>query len=434
MKIKKPTVKLWWQSKDTSVVSSVEQQTEQATALARISGQTLLVDPRTNPAVRDHADKLRNGQHRRILDANNDRVLRKIRVEDRRAEHAELGLEALREAKDTASPAHSVIALHKGRIRFMGASLAASITLSVGSAMGVEHLAHEWNAPKGSGYIAEVGLVGLATTAILYRSHLTRHGGKPTKFQDIILGALMVVPLLASMAANIAGAGPVGVACSAGAAAFGLFSHIVADASATALQVQAERVTGDEERDLRKIASGDDLFISSPANANANLNQPMRFQVPGSSFAPQKVQVRAEVQVPEVHEGEVREPADEPRTANPEPRTELPEPEPVNSEPQVREPAEPANPEPAKHEVREPVEKQDAAPRKQTPARTANLGDRAKRKASEVQQVVDLIHERGEKAVTLGVVREVLGFTKTTAYHRLVAARELVNQEAAVAS
>lgn len=434
MRIKKPAVKLWWKTGDTGVVSSVEEQTEQAAALARIDGQELLVDPRTNPAVRPYADSLRNEQHREILAAEDRRVHRRIRVEDRRAAHAELGLEALQEANDTASPAHSVIALHKGRIRFMGASLAASITLSVGSAMGVEHLAEKWDAPKGSGYIAEVGLVGLATAVILYRSHLTRHGGTPSRFQDIILGAFMVVPLLASMAANIAGSGPVGVACSAGAAAFGLFSHIVADASATALQTQAERVTGDEEHDLRKTASGEDLFSAPAKEASAsNLNPPIRFQVPGSWFVPQKVQVRAEVQVPEVHQGEVREPQavqlpepaevhqpdNEPRTLNHAPLNL----EPANPEPEVQNhPAEPVNPEP------EPL------PEPARTTRTTNLGDRAKRKAEEIEQVADLIRERGEKAVTLKVVRDTFGFAKTTGFHRLVAARELVQQETAVAS
>ncbi|WP_143219720.1 hypothetical protein [Actinomadura sp. CNU-125] len=107
----------------------------------------------------------------------------------------------------------------------------------------------------------------------------------------------------------------------------------------------------------------------------------------------------------------------------------------MNPEPQVREPAEPANPEPANREPE--VQNHPAEPANPEPeplpeprtTRTTNLGDRAKKKAEEIEQVADLIRERGEKAVTLGVVRKQFGFTKTTGYHRLVAARELVNQE-----
>lgn len=78
--------------------------------------------------------------------------------------------------------------------------------------------------------------------------------------------------------------------------------------------------------------------------------------------------------------------------------------------------------------VREPA----SAPKLSKPrtTRTANLGDRADRKANEVRSVVNLIRELGYDNVTLTVVRDRLKFTKTTAYNRLTAARELVNQGA----
>lgn len=50
---------------------------------------------------------------------------------------------------------------------------------------------------------------------------------------------------------------------------------------------------------------------------------------------------------------------------------------------------------------------------------------RSARQAKEVRQVLDLIRDRGYDAVNLKVVRQELGFKKTTAYHRLTEARRL---------
>jgi len=61
-------------------------------------------------------------------------------------------------------------------------------------------------------------------------------------------------------------------------------------------------------------------------------------------------------------------------------------------------------------------------------ANAANLGDRAATKQNQVTAVVNLIEQLGYDATTLSVVQERTGMTKTTAYHRLTAARELWNQ------
>lgn len=244
------------------VVASVEQQTAAAAALAQIAGQRRLTDPRTNPAVRQHADQLRDGQHRRALDAEDSRLIRRHRVEDHRAEHAERTLEAIQQARQTSSPARSVMALHTGRRRYMGVTLTASLTLSVGSAIGVARLAHQLGAPSAVGYIAEVGLTGLTTTVIMYRSHLTEHGGKVDGWQAKTLGLLMVVPLLATITANAISNGVVGVFCSTGASAFALLSAIISDRSAATLRARATEVTTDAEAELRAVAMGDDLFTA----------------------------------------------------------------------------------------------------------------------------------------------------------------------------
>jgi hypothetical protein len=242
------------------VVSSVKQQTADAAALAGVVGQDRLADPRTNPAVRAHADRLRDEQHRKALDAEHSRLLRRHRVEDRRAEHAERTLEVIRAARQASSPARSVMVLHAGRRRFLGVALAASLSLSIGSAMGVAHLASRLGAPSAVGYVAEVGLTGLTTTAILYRSHLAEHGGTVEKWQAKGMWLLIVLPLLATITANAISNGAVGVFCSAGAAAFSLLSAIISDRSAVTMRARAAEVTTDEETELQAAATGNDLF------------------------------------------------------------------------------------------------------------------------------------------------------------------------------
>ncbi|MET9782662.1 hypothetical protein ABZY32_16490 [Nocardiopsis alba] len=246
-----------------TVVDTVNAQTDQASALAGIRGQSLLGNPRTNPAVREHADRLRDDQQRDALTLEHRRAIRKGRVADRRAAHAEKALEAITTARETASPALSVVALHTGRRRYTFVALAASLALSVGSALGVEALAQSWGAQAGVGYLAEIGLTGLSTATILYRSHLAQHTHRDTTmpaWQSRVLWALMLVPLLGSIAASTAGSGPVGALCSVGAAAFALLAYLVADRSSTVLRDTAALVDRTDEEQLRREAAGEDLF------------------------------------------------------------------------------------------------------------------------------------------------------------------------------
>lgn len=253
-------MKLMWKHTRPPVVESVQDQTAQAADLARIPGQDMLTDPRTNPAVRALLDHLRNEQHRMQLEAEHGRAKRRHRVDDRHRAEAELTLHAILQAKQASSPARSVLALHRGRTWFMGASLTASVSLSVGSAFGVGHLADELGAPKVTGWVAEVGMVGLSTITILYLAHLFRHGWVPSALHRLLLGFLAIGPLLGSVVANSFGAGPVGVACSVGAALFGVFSHLVSDNSAGALRKKADEVGMEDAQTLRATALGDDLF------------------------------------------------------------------------------------------------------------------------------------------------------------------------------
>lgn len=246
-----------------SVVDTVNQQTTQAAELARIDGQDRLTDPRTNPAVRPHADRLRDAQHKRKLNAQDVRDRRRHRVEERHAGHAEKALEAIQEAREVSSPAKSVRVLHTRRNLYMWVSLVTSLALAAGSAVGLEEVAKDYeHIPEGTGLVAEVGLTGLATMVILARSDLAQHGAtlKRTDWRNWALWVLMVVPLAASMAANIHGGNFIGALCAGGAAAFSLFSFLVGVLFADAAKAQAKLVTGDQEVSLRRIATGDDLF------------------------------------------------------------------------------------------------------------------------------------------------------------------------------
>jgi hypothetical protein len=250
-------------SKDApaSAVDQVRVQTEQAAALARISGQELLADPRLNPATRGHADTLRTDQHLRVLDAEHARLLRRHRVMDARAAEAERTLEAIALARRASSPARSVMALHSGRRTYARLAVAASVVLAAGSAMGVEAAAHVLDAPRGTGYVAELGLTGLSTAAITYRAHLAEHRGdlKSGTWQARSLWVLMIVPLLVSVAANLATTNALGAACSVGAAAFALLGAVVADRSAAAMQARAAEVDAADEDELHATATGRDL-------------------------------------------------------------------------------------------------------------------------------------------------------------------------------
>ena len=165
----------------SAVVAQVKSQAAQAEDLAAIPGQDRLADPRLNPAVRAEVDRLRNEQQRSGLRFEHTRVLRRHRVADSRAAEAEVTLEAIALARQTASPARSVLALYQGRRLYRRITLAASVCLAAGSAMGVEAAARALGAHAGTGYIAEIGATGLSTFAIGYYAHLRENGATFTR-------------------------------------------------------------------------------------------------------------------------------------------------------------------------------------------------------------------------------------------------------------
>lgn len=245
---------------ELDVVAAVQAQTAQAAALAEITGQHLLNDPRLNPGTRQHADRLRTDELVKSLNAQHSRALRRHRVADARAAEAERTLEAIAIARRTSSPARSVLALHRGRRMWSRLSLGASVALAAGSAMGVEATAEWLDAPTGTGYLAEIGLTGLSTAAIAYRSHLAEHRGEitPKSWQARVLWALMTVPLAVSVAANVTRLNALGAFCAISAAAFALLGAVVADRSAAAMQDRAAEVDAADEVELRAVAMDED--------------------------------------------------------------------------------------------------------------------------------------------------------------------------------
>lgn len=273
------------------VVAQVEQRVSQAAELAAIEGQHRLTDPRTNPAVRRHADELLDEQHRRYLDDGHRRALRRIRVQDQRAASAERALLVIQQAREATGPAQSVLALHIGRQRAMAAALAASVALMAGAATGVAALAESWDIHGGAGWVAEAGMTGLSTAAILVRSHLARHGHRVSGWQSRALWALAIVPMLASIVANATAAGPIGIACSIGAAAFATLAHLIAVTYGDAIQAQADRVTAADEAGLRAVALGEEPV---PAPIESSEGAPETPSAPAAESASESAQAEAE--------------------------------------------------------------------------------------------------------------------------------------------
>jgi hypothetical protein len=240
------------------VVADVRHQVEQAAALAAIGDQDRLTDPYLNPATRGQADELRTDELARLLADRHRRTVRRLRVTDRRADAAERTLVLIQQAREATSPAHSVLALHQGRSRAMAAAMTASVALMAGAATGVAALAEDLDLHGGAGWVAEIGMTGLSTAAILVRSHLARHGYQVTGWQSKSLWALAIVPMLCSVAANAVAAGPIGIACSIGAAAFATLAHLIAETYGEAIVARAGEVTRDDEAELYAAALGED--------------------------------------------------------------------------------------------------------------------------------------------------------------------------------
>src|SRR5690606_10733020 len=158
------------------VVASLQEQVRQAQALASVPEQQLLRDPRLNPATRGVADALEAERLRARLEAEHRSALRAQQERERQAEEAVRAAAAVDAARAATDPALTVLSVVRSRRRFTAICLAASLALSVGSAMGLESAVQRYHpaAPTGIGYIAEVALTGMSTAAIVWSGLLAR--------------------------------------------------------------------------------------------------------------------------------------------------------------------------------------------------------------------------------------------------------------------
>ncbi|MCY9787168.1 helix-turn-helix domain-containing protein [Nocardiopsis sp. EMB25] len=234
-------------NKTTDVVTDLQERIRQAQALAAVPEQKLLADPRLNPQTRARADRLQAKRLATGLEMEHRRELRAVREADRRAEKAIRASAAVDAARAATDESYTVLDLVRSRTRFSRLCLGASIVLSVGSAMGLEAavVAHHPTAPDGIGYLAEVALTGMSTTAILWAGKLARAEALPKQGRTrTALISLIAVPLLVSIIGSTIGSGPVGAVASLGAAAFSAMAYLVATTSAAAITALVGRIDG----------------------------------------------------------------------------------------------------------------------------------------------------------------------------------------------
>jgi len=254
----------------TDVVAALQEQVRQAQALAAVPEQQLLRDPRLNPATRALADSLEAERLRARLEAEHRRVLRAQQERERQAEEAVRAAAAVDAARAATDPALTVLSVVRSRRRFTALCLAASLALSVGSAMGLEAAVTRYYpaAPTGIGYIAEVALTGMSTAAIVWSGLLARTGARFSGPVRAALGALVALPLFASAVGATLGSGPVGAVTSLGSAAFAALAWLVATTAATATASLLDQI-GQRTAPVGGEADEDDESSSTVGDALA---------------------------------------------------------------------------------------------------------------------------------------------------------------------
>lgn len=234
-----------------NVVADLKARVQSAKALQSVADQKLLSDPRLNPQTRATADRLQAERLATGLEMEHRRELRSVRETDRREEERIRAAAAVDAARAATDESYTVLDLVRSRSRFSRLCLGASVVLSVGSAMGLEAavVAHYPDAPDGIGYLAEVALTGMSTTAIIWAGKLARAEALPVKGRArTALVALIAVPLLVSIIGSTIGSGPVGAIASLGAAAFSAMAYLVATTSATAISALVDRIDARSDR------------------------------------------------------------------------------------------------------------------------------------------------------------------------------------------
>lgn len=226
------------------VVATLQEQVRQAQALASVPEQALLSDPKLNPTTRGMADSLTAARLQTELELEHRRELRRAREQDRKEERAARRAAAIDNAREATSDENIALDMTTRRRRFTLGALGASLLCSVGSAMGVEAAVQAAypNAFDGVGYLAEVGLTGMATMAIAWRGGLAGSKAKLDGLPVPVLNGMIAIPLIASIIASTAGSGPVGAVCSIAAAAFAWMAYLISVTGAEAVTQAVTRM------------------------------------------------------------------------------------------------------------------------------------------------------------------------------------------------
>lgn len=267
------------------VVSDLQERVRQAQALAAVPEQALLANPRLNPDTRATADRLQSERLRTGLEMEHRRKLRSVRETDRQEEERIRAAAAVDAARAATDPAYTVLDLVRSRRRFSTLCLGASILLSVGSAMGLEAAvaAHYSTAPDGIGYVAEIALTGMSTTAIIWAGKLARANALPESGgARTALIALVAVPLLVSIIGSTIGSGPVGAVASIGSAAFAAMAYLVATTSSAAIT----KLVGDIDR-LRDTTTVTETPADNEDQEHGDLADRDALEVVGEEIADQ---------------------------------------------------------------------------------------------------------------------------------------------------
>lgn len=235
--------------KDTSpqppspvTAEEIQRTVQAAKTLASIPGQELLEDPALNPATRSKYDALTAERLEAALQADHRRKLAEAKEQARLAEEAAQVAEIIDQARRATSPARTIIDMSRHQKTFGRVSLAASLLLSVGSAIGLGALVESQGGPMPVGWVAEVGLTGLSTAVIVWRGLLARAGTQIDDRTGRLFLALMVVPLLISIVGSYFGTGPVGVACSLGSALFAGLTYLINTSASDAIKQSITKI------------------------------------------------------------------------------------------------------------------------------------------------------------------------------------------------
>ena len=248
--------------KDIPVTSSpvtpeeIQRTVQAAKSLASIPGQELLEDPALNPATRERYDQLTAERLEAALQADHRRKLAEAAEQARQVEESAQVAAIIDQARRATSPARTILDMSRHQRRFGRISLAASLLLSVGSAIGLGAWVDSTGGPMPVGWVAEIGLTGLSTAVIVWRGLLARAGTRIDDRTGRLFLALMVVPLLVSIVGSYLGTGPVGVACSLGSALFAGLTYLINTSAADAIKQSITKID-DDERPSEQAASTD---------------------------------------------------------------------------------------------------------------------------------------------------------------------------------